>query len=127
MRFFVNLFRRLTGQDSAVAGGAIVNVTSRIGNSDAESRGNQLNDNMTASGRPEGAESTMPTAVNNRAQFRDQQAVDFMPQVTDPLAYDSFWAGCLDNSIDVDLLLQHGLGPLLPAPFGVAPADTMGL
>jgi hypothetical protein len=127
MRFFVNLFRRLTGQDSAVAGGAIVNVTSRIGNSDAESRGNQLNDNMTASGRPEGAESTMPTAVNNRAQFRDQQAVDFMPQVTDPLAYDSFWTGCLDNSIDVDLLLQHGLGPLLPAPFGVAPPDTMGL
>ncbi|KAM6528943.1 hypothetical protein FALCPG4_009895 [Fusarium falciforme] len=127
MRFFVNLFRRLTGQDSAVSGGAIVNVTSRIANSDAESRGHQLNDNMAASSRPEGAEPTMPTAVNNRIQSRDQQAVDFMPQVTDPLACDSFWAGCLDNSIDVDLLLQHGLGPLLPAPFGVAPPDTMGL
>ena len=127
MRFFVNLFRRLTGQDSAVSGGAIVNVTSRIGNSDVESRGSQLNDNMTTSSRPEGAEPIMPTAMNNRAQSRDQQIVDFMPQVTDPLACDSFWAGCLDNSIDVDLLLQHGLGPLLPAPFGVAPPDTMGL
>ncbi|UPL01149.1 hypothetical protein LCI18_012083 [Fusarium solani-melongenae] len=127
MRFFVNLFRRLTGQDSAVSGGAIVNVTSRIGNSDAESRGNQLNDNIATSSRPGGAEPIMPTAMNNRVQSRDQQIVDFMPQVTDPLASDSFWAGCLDNSIDVDLLLQHGLGPLLPAPFGVAPPDTMGL
>ncbi|RSL88562.1 hypothetical protein CEP51_001692 [Fusarium floridanum] len=127
MRFFVNLFRRLTGQDSATAGGTIVNVTSRIGNSDAESRGSQPNDNMPAPSRPEGPETTMPTAVNNRTQSRDQQTVDFMPQVTDPLGYDSFWAGCLDNSIDVDLLLQHGLGPLLPAPFGVAPPDTLGL
>ncbi|RMJ15100.1 hypothetical protein CDV36_005240 [Fusarium kuroshium] len=127
MRFFVNLFRRLTGQDSATAGGTIVNVTSRIGNSDAESRGSQPNDNMPAPSRPEGPETTMPAAVNNRAQSRDQQTVDFMPQVTDPMGYDSFWAGCLDNSIDVDLLLQHGLGPLLPAPFGVAPPDTLGL
>ncbi|RSL68707.1 hypothetical protein CEP54_002750 [Fusarium duplospermum] len=127
MRFFVNLFRRLTGQDSPTAGGTIVNVTSRIGNSDAESRGTQPNDNMPAPSRPGGDEPTMPAAVNNRAQSRDQQTVDFMPQVTDPLGYDSFWAGCLDNSIDVDLLLQHGLCPLLPAPFGVAPPDTIGL
>ncbi|RSM06405.1 hypothetical protein CDV31_009179 [Fusarium ambrosium] len=124
MRFFVNLFRRLTGQDSATASGTIVNVTSRIGNSDVESRGNQPNDNMPAPSRDE---PTMPATVNNRAQPRDQQTVDFMPQVTDPMGYDSFWAGCLDNSIDVDLLLQHGLGPLLPAPFGVAPPDTLGL
>lgn len=127
MRFFVNLFRRLTGQDSAVPGGAIVNVTSRIGNSDVDSRGNQPADNVPISTRTEGTESAMPAVVTNRAQSQDQQAVDFMPQVSDPLGYDSFWAGCLDNSIDVDLLLQHGLGPLLPAPFGVAPPDTMGL
>ncbi|RSL67624.1 hypothetical protein CEP53_002881 [Fusarium sp. AF-6] len=124
MRFFVNLFRRLTGQDSATASGTIVNVTSRIGNSDVESRGSQPNDNMPAPSRDE---PTMPAAVNNRSQSRDQQTADFLPQVTDPMGYDSFWAGCLDNSIDVDLLLQHGLGPLLPAPFGVAPPDSLGL
>ncbi|EEU45285.1 uncharacterized protein NECHADRAFT_40529 [Fusarium vanettenii 77-13-4] len=127
MRFFVNLFRRLTGQDSAVPGGAIVNVTSRIGNSDVDSRGSQPTDNVPIPTRSEGTEPAIPAVANNRAQSQDQHAVDFMPQVSDPLGYDSFWAGCLDNSIDVDLLLQHGLGPLLPAPFGVAPPDTMGL
>jgi hypothetical protein len=60
----------------------------------------------------------------NGSGMGEHQANDMLQQPSDPFGFDSFWA---EDTIDVDLLLQHGLCPLLPANFGPMPPGSLGL
>ncbi|KAF9768044.1 hypothetical protein IL306_014712 [Fusarium sp. DS 682] len=129
MRFFGNLMRRLTGQGSAVSAGSIVDVTSRIANSN---RGEDSTLNTSA----EVSRATSQTLAENGGSFGDvvngqvagavMETNDLFQQpAADQFGFDNFWA---EDMIDVDLLLQHGLCPLLPGNFGTFPpgADSQG-
>lgn len=50
-------------------------------------------------------------------QLRDLHPAGGFTQAADHFVYNSFWASYLDNTFDVDLLLQNGLGPTLTGPF----------
>ncbi|KAF4466039.1 hypothetical protein FALBO_7111 [Fusarium albosuccineum] len=133
MRFFVNLMGRLVGKGgSVVTGGSIVNSGSRVAgdncddpsssmhNPSAQPRNHVhtgLGDGINCSHEGDGSNNQLPGTI------ADQRGGEFVP---DQFNSDSFWAGCLDGTLDVDLLLHHGLGPLLPTPF-IAPPDSLGL
>ncbi|KAF4345614.1 cutinase transcription factor 1 alpha [Fusarium beomiforme] len=129
MRFFGNLMRRLTGQGSAVSAGSIVDVTSRIANSN---RGEDSTLNTSA----EVSRATSQTLAENGGGFNEVANAQvagavmetndlFQQPAADQFCFDTFWA---DDAIDVDLLLQHGLCPLLPGNFGTFPPgiDSQG-
>ncbi|KAF4495923.1 Cutinase transcription factor 1 alpha [Fusarium agapanthi] len=128
MRLFGNLMRRLTGQGSAVSAGSIVDVTSRIANC-------SRNEDSTMNTSAEGSRATSQTLAENGGPFTDatnaqvagavMETNDLFQQPPDQFGFDNFWA---ENTIDVDLLLQHGLCPLLPGNFGTFPpaADSQG-
>ncbi|QGI59557.1 hypothetical protein CEK26_001683 [Fusarium fujikuroi] len=128
MRFFGNLMRRLTGQGSAVSAGSIVDVTSRIANCNR-------NEDSTLNTSAEVSRATSQTLAENGGSFTDatnaqvagavMETNDLFQQPADQFGFDNFWA---ENTIDVDLLLQHGLCPLLPGNFGTFPplADSQG-
>ncbi|KAF5647675.1 cutinase transcription factor 1 alpha [Fusarium tjaetaba] len=128
MRFFGNLMRRLTGQGSAVSAGSIVDVTSRIANCNR-------NEDSTLNTSAEVSRATSQTLAENGGPFTDAtnaqvagaviETNDLFQQPADQFGFDNFWA---ENTIDVDLLLQHGLCPLLPGNFGTFPpmADSQG-
>ncbi|KAF5595968.1 cutinase transcription factor 1 alpha [Fusarium pseudocircinatum] len=128
MRFFGNLMRRLTGQGSAVSAGSIVDVTSRIANCDR-------NEDSTLTTSAEVSRATSQTLAENGGPFTDatnaqvagavMETNDLFQQPADQFGFDNFWA---EDTIDVDLLLQHGLCPLLPGNFGTFPpvADPQG-
>ncbi|RKL03643.1 hypothetical protein BFJ68_g11387 [Fusarium oxysporum] len=125
MRFFGNLMRRLTGQGSAVSAGSIVDVTSRIANCNR-------NEDSTLT---EVSRVTSQTLAENGGPFTDatnaqvagavMETNDLFQQPADQFSFDNFWA---EDTIDVDLLLQHGLCPLLPGNFGTFPpmSDPQG-
>ncbi|EXK85256.1 hypothetical protein FOQG_10634 [Fusarium oxysporum f. sp. raphani 54005] len=125
MRFFGNLMRRLTGQGSAVSAGSIVDVTSRIANCNR-------NEDSTLT---EVSRATSQTLAENGGPFTDatnaqvagavMETNDLFQQPADQFSFDNFWA---EDTIDVDLLLQHGLCPLLPGNFGTFPpmSDPQG-
>ncbi|XHF98609.1 hypothetical protein AWENTII_002157 [Aspergillus wentii] len=129
---FVNLMRRLTGQGSA--GGSIVNVSSSIttdhnsvpssghwgllGLQYTTGSGNiatQIND------RDQTAHNSLGASIQhtnlNACQPRSLHPSDYLLPATDQLLSDSFWAGSLDNAIDLDLLLHNGLGSILSTPY----------
>ncbi|KAI1023638.1 hypothetical protein LB503_000141 [Fusarium chuoi] len=128
MRFFGNLMRRLTGQGSAVSAGSIVDVTSRIANCNR-------NEDSTLNTSAEVSRATSQTLAENGGPFTDatnaqvagavMETNDLFQQPADQFGFDNFWA---EDTIDVDLLLQHGLCPLLPGNFGTFPpvADSQG-
>ncbi|KAF4439406.1 Cutinase transcription factor 1 alpha [Fusarium acutatum] len=128
MRFFGNLMRRLTGQGSAVSAGSIVDVTSRIANCNR-------NEDSTLNTSAEVSRATSQTLAENGGPFTDttnaevagavMETNDLFQQPPDQFGFDNFWA---EDTIDVDLLLQHGLCPLLPGNFGTFPpgADSQG-
>ncbi|KAF5646564.1 cutinase transcription factor 1 beta [Fusarium sp. NRRL 25303] len=128
MRFFGNLMRRLTGQGSAVSAGSIVDVTSRIANCNR-------NEDSTLNTSAEVSRATSQTLAENGGPFTDatnaqvagavMETNDLFQQPADQFGFDNFWA---EDTIDVDLLLQHGLCPLLPGNFGNFPsvADSQG-
>ncbi|KAF4967712.1 hypothetical protein FSARC_4773 [Fusarium sarcochroum] len=138
MKFFVNLMRRLTGQGSALSAGSIVDVTSRIADHDRNNEDSRM-DPALEPGRAESqntgealdvfnhnqGDSLNPQLPNvERTGMGEQQANDLLSQPADQFGFDAFWA---QDTIDVDLLLQHGLCPLLPANFGAVPPDALGL
>ncbi|PYI00841.1 hypothetical protein BO78DRAFT_30015 [Aspergillus sclerotiicarbonarius CBS 121057] len=116
---FVNLLRRLTGQGSA-SGGSIVNVSSSI----ASTRGNVapsghwgllgLQPTISPRSLPshflDGEQSLGSVDRAEPSTPQRELAPDYILQTADQLICDSFWAGCLDNTYDVDLLLPHALG-----------------
>lgn len=128
IKLFVNLMRRLTEQGSAVSGGSIVNVTSRI------------YDNQHGNGSPAGPAGYSESGISDHgpahfssgadsnqailghqpgaAHLPDPQVSEFVPQTADQLVYDSFWAGWLDNTFEVDMILQNGFGPFFSGPSG---------
>ncbi|RBA12506.1 hypothetical protein FPRO05_03956 [Fusarium proliferatum] len=128
MRFFGNLMRRLTGQGSAVSAGSIVDVTSRIAN-------RNRNEDSTLNTSAEVSRATSQTLAENGGPFTDatnaqvagavMETNDIFQQQADQFGFDNFWT---EATIDVDLLLQHGLCPLLPGNFGTFPpmADSQG-
>jgi hypothetical protein len=109
----------LTGQGSAVSAGSIVDVTSRI------ARANEDNASQEA-GSHNLAEAL--NGFNQQASFfnGDGSMMEQPDNMLYPVqfGFDSFWA---EDTIDVDLLLQHGLCPLLPTNFGPAPPGSLGL
>ncbi|KAF5007707.1 hypothetical protein FDECE_5955 [Fusarium decemcellulare] len=133
MRFFVNLMGRLVGKGgSVVTGGSIVNSGSRVGGDSVDDPGSSPHNpsaqarNHVHAGLGDGMNSGLEGDGSNNqpsVTIADQRGGEFVP---DQFNSDSFWAGCLDGTLDVDLLLHHGLGPLLPAPF-IAPPDSLGL
>ncbi|KAB8271054.1 hypothetical protein BDV30DRAFT_228412 [Aspergillus minisclerotigenes] len=119
---FLNLLRRLTVQGSA----SIINVSSSIANN----RSNAALSGRSSSSGIHRAHSPKQTVSDsdrnepmNRAdhlsgpQFRDLHPSGGFTQAADHFVYNSFWASYLDNTFDVDLLLQNGLGPTLTGPF----------
>ncbi|KAL3305054.1 cutinase transcription factor 1 beta [Colletotrichum asianum] len=107
---FVSLMTRLTGQDSAPSGGAIVRVSSSI--HPTSPRGQSLHetasDNQPASGSGSGHQDTTAT-LNDGSQTRDFDPYD-ITQANPHLFYDSFWTSYLDNAFDVDLLIHPNSG-----------------
>ncbi|KAH7256268.1 fungal-specific transcription factor domain-containing protein [Fusarium tricinctum] len=134
MKFFVRLMRNLTGQGSGPSAGPIVDVTSRISKDSRENEGSTLGPSSESSrdvsqnpGDPR-AFNQQPDLFNTqslnaeRSGMEEQQVPEMFAWPGDQFGSDSFWA---EDTIDVDLLLQHGLCPLLPANFGAAPGvDT---
>ncbi|KAF4455580.1 hypothetical protein F53441_2104 [Fusarium austroafricanum] len=123
VRFFGNLMRRLTGQGSAVSAGSIVDVTSRIANC---SRNQESSATTSTEAIREASQNFGESAVafNQGSMANAQPAMetnDLLQQPADQFGFDYFWA---EDTIDVDLLLQHGLCPLLPANFGPFPPET---
>lgn len=137
MKFFVRLMRNLTGQGSGPSAGPIVDVTSRIAKDSRENEGSTLG-RSTGSSRDVSQNLDDPRPFNQqpdlfntysgnaeRSGMEEQQVPEMFAWPGDQFGSDSFWA---EDTIDVDLLLQHGLCPLLPANFGAAPGvDTFNL
>ena len=121
-KFFVNLFRRLTGQGSAVSAGSIVDVTSRIARANEDNASGEAGSHNLAEAL--NGFSQQPSSFFNSGDGlgMEQQPGDML--YPDQFGFDSFWA---EDTIDVDLLLQHGLCPLLPTNFGPAPPGSLGL
>ncbi|KAJ4016313.1 hypothetical protein NW766_004505 [Fusarium irregulare] len=121
-KFFVNLFRRLTGQGSAVSAGSIVDVTSRIARANEDNSSGEAGSQNLAEAL--NGFSQQPSSFFNSGDGlgMEQQPGDML--YPDQFGFDSFWA---EDTIDVDLLLQHGLCPLLPTSFGPAPPGSLGL
>ncbi|KAH7196500.1 fungal-specific transcription factor domain-containing protein [Fusarium flagelliforme] len=118
-KFFVNLFRRLTGQGSAVSAGSIVDVTSRIARANEDNASGEVGSQNLAEAL---------NGFNQQASFSNGDGSMMEPPgdmlYPDQFGFDSFWA---EDTIDVDLLLQHGLCPLLPPNFGPVPPGSLGL
>ncbi|XEU97693.1 hypothetical protein FSHL1_002979 [Fusarium sambucinum] len=134
-KLFVNLLRRLTGQGSALSAGSIVDVRSRIANDSGVSEGSTQPPLRGGNGthNPNEATNVFNQQGNlasglldgtNGVAMAEQQGSDMFQQPVDQFGLDAFWA---EDTIDVDLLLQHGLCPLLPADFGLMPPGTFGL
>ncbi|KAM0342110.1 hypothetical protein ACHAPU_009724 [Fusarium lateritium] len=134
MKFFVRLMRRLTGQGSALSAGPIVDVTSRIANDSHENEDSTLRassgSSTVRSHNPDDPASgynqqhdiyNAQPASTDRSGMEEQQVPDMFSWPGDQVGFDSFWA---QDTIDVDLLLQHGLCPLLPANFGTVTPST---
>ncbi|KAF5672789.1 cutinase transcription factor 1 alpha [Fusarium heterosporum] len=134
MKFFVRLMRRLTGQGSALSAGPIVDVTSRIANDSGESEDSTLRESSRSStamfhnldhpvsgyNQQHDTDNVQPPNTE-RSGMEEQQIPDMFSWPNDQVGFDSLWA---EDTIDVDLLLQHGLCPLLPANFGAVPPNT---
>ncbi|KAF5020743.1 hypothetical protein F66182_7245 [Fusarium sp. NRRL 66182] len=130
-KFFVNLMRTLTGKGSARSAGSIVDINTRIAD---HNRNNEEPNEHPVPGFSS-LRSTTEThhTVNNQqggqsnlqpvGDMGERQATDLLPQPVEQLGCDSFWAY---DTVDLDLLLQQGLCPLLPASFDTAP-DDLGL
>ncbi|CAG1969932.1 unnamed protein product [Fusarium graminearum] len=133
-KLFVNLLRRLTGQGSALSAGSIVDVTSRIANTTRDNEGPALEPSrVSASQNPDdrinGSSQQNNTALGffdnaNGPGMGEQQTTNMLQQPADEFGFGSFWS---EDIINVDLLLQNGLCPLLPADFGLMPPGTFGL
>ncbi|KAM0217714.1 hypothetical protein ACHAQI_001764 [Fusarium lateritium] len=137
MKFFVRLMRNLTGQGSGLSAGQIVDVTSRIAKDGRENEDSTLGlssgpsrdisqnlDGPRAFNHQPDLFNTQPVNAE-RPDMEEQQVPEMFAWSGNQIGYDSFWA---EDTIDVDLLLQHGLCPLLPANFGAAPGvDTFNL
>ncbi|KAM0273840.1 hypothetical protein ACHAPA_001418 [Fusarium lateritium] len=137
MKFFVRLMRNLTGQGSGLSAGSIVDVTSRIAKDGRENDDSTLGlssgPSRDVSQNPDDSRAfrhqpdlfnTQPVDAE-RSGMEEQQVPEMFAWSGDQVGYDSFWA---EDNIDVDLLLQHGLCPLLPANFGAVPGvDTFNL
>ncbi|KAK1847188.1 cutinase transcription factor 1 alpha [Colletotrichum chrysophilum] len=104
------LMTRLTGQDSAPSGGAIVRVSSSIHptSPDGQSLHQTVNDNQATSGGGGGHQDTTAT-LNDGSQTRDFDPYD-ITQANPHLFYDNFWTSYLDNAFDVDLLIHPNSG-----------------
>ncbi|KAJ3543341.1 hypothetical protein NM208_g3632 [Fusarium decemcellulare] len=110
----------IVNSGSRVAGDSVDDPSSSTHNPSAQPRNHVhagLGDGMNGCHEGDGLNIQPPGST------ADQRGGEFVP---DHFNSDSFWAGCLDGTLDVDLLLHHGLGPLLPAPF-IAPPDSLGL
>ncbi|EQB51269.1 hypothetical protein CGLO_09216 [Colletotrichum gloeosporioides Cg-14] len=107
---FVSLMTRLTGQDSAPSGGAIVRVSSSIHptSPSGQSLHGIASNNQSASGGESGHQDTTPT-LSDGSQTRDFDPYD-ITQANPHLFYDSFWTSYLDNAFDVDLLIHPNSG-----------------
>ncbi|UZP32454.1 hypothetical protein NXS19_000270 [Fusarium pseudograminearum] len=133
-KLFVNLLRRLTGQGSAMSAGSIVDVTSRIANTTRGNEGPALESSrLSAPQNPDDRINGFSQQNNTALGFFDntngpgmgeQQTANMLQQPADEFGFGSFWS---EDTIDVDLLLQNGLCPLLPADFGLMPPGTFGL
>ncbi|OBS26278.1 hypothetical protein FPOA_00218 [Fusarium poae] len=131
-KLFVNLLRRLTGQGSALSAGSIVDVRSRIANGSGVNEGPALDLSRSGNGLQISDEGMNGFSQQNNSLFDntngsgtgEHQVHDMLQQPSDQFGFDSFWA---EDTIDVDLLLQNGLCPLLPADFGLMPPGTFGL
>ncbi|KAI8237054.1 hypothetical protein K4K57_003269 [Colletotrichum sp. SAR 10_99] len=107
---FVSLMTRLTGQDSAPSGGAIVRVSTSIhpASPGGQSPHETVNDNQSASGVGDEHRDTTST-LNNGSETRNFDPYG-IPQANPHLFYDSFWTSYLDNAFDVDLLIHPNSG-----------------
>ncbi|KAG8674249.1 hypothetical protein FPOAC1_000213 [Fusarium poae] len=131
-KLFVNLLRRLTGQGSALSAGSIVDVRSRIANGSGVNEGPALDLSRSGNGLQISDEGMNGFSQQNNGLFDntngsgtgEHQVHDMLQQPSDQFGFDSFWA---EDTIDVDLLLQNGLCPLLPADFGLMPPGTFGI
>jgi len=111
----------LTGQGSAVSAGSIVDVTSRIARANEDNASGKAG-SQNLSEALNGFNQQASNFFNGEGSMTEQQPGEmFYP---DQFGFDSFWA---EDTIDVDLLLQHGLCPLLPTNFGPAPPGSLGL
>ncbi|QMW38837.1 hypothetical protein G4B11_002073 [Aspergillus flavus] len=119
---FLNLLRRLTVQGSA----SIINVSSSIANNRSNA-GQSSWSNSSGLQRAHSPKQIVLDSYRNEPmtraghisgpQLRDLHPAGGFTQAADHFVYNSFWASYLDNTFDVDLLLQNGLGPTLTEPF----------